>query len=69
VVPVAATAAMRAFSVPVTLGSSRKMSAPTQPLGAELDPLAELVRGPHLLERQEVGVERRRPITSPPGGC
>jgi hypothetical protein len=29
--PLAATAAMRAFSVPVTLGSSRKMSLPTSP--------------------------------------
>ena len=30
VVPFAATAAISAFSVPVTLGSSRKMSAPTR---------------------------------------
>ena len=56
--PLAATAAMSAFSVPVTLGSSRKMSSPDEPLlGLELVAVADGDRGAQLLERQEVGVD------------
>ena len=41
---------------PVTLGSSRKMSAPTSRLGLELVAVADGDRGAELLEREEVGV-------------
>ena len=73
VVPLAATAAISAFSVAVTLGSSRKTSAPTSPLVVNVI-RSEHVRGAELLERQEMRVEappaddvaaRRRSVTSP----
>ena len=49
---------MSAFSVPVTLGSSRKMSAPVEALlGLELVAVADGDRGAELLEREEVGVD------------
>ena len=55
--PLAITAAISAFSVPVTLGSSRKMSLPVSSLGLELVAVAHRDRGAQLLERQEVGVD------------
>ena len=61
VVPVAATAAVSAFSVAVTLGSSRKTSAPVSSAGAQLKGLAELERRAELLEREEVRVDAAAP--------
>ncbi len=57
VVPCAATAAISAFSVAVTLGSSRKTSAPFSRVGAELQPVGGGDRGAELLEGQEMRVE------------
>ena len=65
-----ATAAMTAFSVAITLASSRKTCVPRQAVGAHLvarrrscDLGAELARSAWMC-----GSSRRRPITSPPGG-
>ena len=56
--PFAATAAISAFSVAVTLGSSRKTSAPRSSARAELIALAQLVRrAPSCSKHEKVRVE------------
>jgi hypothetical protein len=52
---------MMAFSVPVTLGSSRKMSAPTSPLVRKVIRSPNSCAAPHRLEREEVRVETPAP--------
>src|SRR6266550_4106404 len=67
VVPLARTAAISAFSVPVTLGSSRKMSAPLS-LPSSLYTSPTLTSAPRRSSARKCVSTRRRPITSPPGG-
>ena len=57
VVPDAATAAISAFSVPVTLGSSRNTSAPRRPGRRQVEAVVELERGTEALEREKVRVD------------
>src|SRR5882672_7875727 len=68
VVPLAAVAAIRAFSVPVTLGSSRKMSAPTRCFASTLYSSPTVTSAPSRSSARKWVSTRRRPITSPPGG-
>src|SRR2546426_2063943 len=67
VVPLARTAAMSAFSVPVTLGSSRKMSAPLS-FPSSLYASPTLTSAPSRSSARKCVSTRRRPMTSPPGG-
>ena len=55
--PFAATAAVSAFSVAVTLGSSRKTSAPRSCLARRMKASLELEGRAELLEREEVRVD------------
>ena len=67
--PLAATAAMSAFSVPVTLGSSRKMSAPVEPLRPRArSGRRRMTEAPSCSSARKWVSTRRRPMTSPPGG-
>src|SRR5437762_1684460 len=67
VVPDARTAAINAFSVPVTLGSSRKISAPLSlPSSVYASPTE--TSAPSRSSARKCVSTRRRPITSPPGG-
>src|SRR6266576_746049 len=68
VVPRAAVAAIRAFSVPVTLGSSRKISAPLRCLASTLYSSPTVTSAPSCSSARKCVSTRRRPITSPPGG-
>src|SRR5438874_3921057 len=68
VVPAAATAAMRAFSVAVTLGSSRKMSAPRSVFASSWYVAPTVISVPNRSSARKWVSTRRRPITSPPGG-
>ena len=64
-----ATAAMIAFSVPITLASSRKMPLPAEPVGAQLVAVADRRRRRRARSNAWMcGSSGRRPITSPPGG-
>src|SRR5437773_5684225 len=67
VVPLARTAAIRAFSVPVTLGSSRKMSAPLS-LPSSVYASPTVTSAPSRSSARKCVSTRRRPMTSPPGG-
>src|ERR1700752_869877 len=67
VVPGARTAAMSAFSVPVTLGSSRKMSALLS-LPSNLYASPTGISAPSRSSARKCVSTRRRPMTSPPGG-
>ena len=66
--PLAITAAISAFSVPVTLGSSRNMSAPTSFFAFDLVAVAHHDRGAQRSSARKWVSTRRRPMTSPPGG-
>ena len=55
--PSASTAAMTAFSVPVTLASSRNNVVPLKTLGAHLVPLSGLDLGAERGERVDMGVD------------
>ena len=67
--PGVVTAAITAFSVPITLASSRKTGAPRSPSVAisNAGPLTSM-RAPSSANACTCGSRRRRPITSPPGG-
>ena len=66
--PEASTAAIRMFSVPVTEGSSRKISAPFRP-GDEMRIIASnSTVAPSAVKPPKWVSSRRRPMTSPPGG-
>ena len=62
------TAAIRAFSVPVTLGSSRKISAPMSCLASISYRSPTSTVAPSRSRARTWVSTRRRPITSPPGG-
>src|ERR1043166_8377604 len=66
--PRAATAPIRAFSVPVTLGSSRKMSAPVRCFASIASRPPTSTAAPSASSARMWVSTRRRPITSPPGG-
>src|SRR5512132_2819407 len=66
--PCAATAAIRAFSVPVTLGSSRKMSAPLSAFASSSKRSPIETDAPSCSSARKWVSTRRRPMTSPPGG-
>src|SRR3954451_24132790 len=67
--PGARTAAITAFSVPVTLGSSRNTSVPLSPFGAAMSMLRSILTSAPSPSHARVCVSmRRRPMTSPPGG-
>src|SRR5436309_929027 len=68
VVPRAATAAISAFSVAVTLGSSRKMSAPASRLASTWYVAPTVTAAPSCSRARKCVSTRRRPMTSPPGG-
>ena len=69
VVPRASTAAMIAFSVPVTDASSRYRSPPTSPRGARRwYSRSTSTSAPSAANAIRWVSTRRRPITSPPGG-
>ena len=68
VVPLAKTAELIAFSVPVTEGSSRKTSAPRRPDVLRRKPPLSSTVAPRALKARKCVSIRRRPITSPPGG-
>ena len=55
--PAATTAAISAFSVAVTLGSSRKTSAPFRAVACSSRRSVPLTFGAQLLERQDMGVD------------
>src|SRR3989442_1783119 len=67
VVPGARTAAINAFSVPVTLGSSRKISAALS-LPSSLYASPTVTSAPRRSSARKCVSTRRRPMTSPPGG-
>ena len=66
--PPAATAAINAFSVAVTLGSSRKMSVPARRFASILYAVPTVTSAPNCSRARKWVSMRRRPITSPPGG-
>ena len=69
VVPRARAAAISAFSVPVTLASSRWISAPSRPSGARRRySRSTSTSAPSAANAIRWVSTRRRPITSPPGG-
>ena len=69
VVPRASAAAISAFSVPVTLASSRWISAPRSPPGARSRySRPTSTSAPSAANAIRWVSTRRRPITSPPGG-
>ena len=59
---------MMAFSVPVTLASSSRMSCPTNSVARTLNSPLICTCAPSLLNARKCVSTRRRPITSPPGG-
>src|SRR5437667_1599639 len=59
---------MRAFSVAVTLGSSRKMSAPRSVFASSWYVAPTVISVPNRSSARKWVSTRRRPITSPPGG-
>jgi len=69
VVPGVSAAAMSAFSVAITDGSSMKTSVGRRPRGAlsTISPLQSTI-APMARKASRCGSRRRRPITSPPGG-
>src|SRR5882724_2836849 len=68
VVPWAATAATSAFSVAVTLGSSRKTSAPFSFEARNSSRWVAVTVAPNCSKARKCVSRRRRPMTSPPGG-
>src|SRR5436305_1076053 len=68
VVPWAATAATSAFSVAVTLGSSRNTSAPLSLLARNSSRWVAVTVAPNCSKARKCVSRRRRPMTSPPGG-
>src|SRR4051794_35948185 len=68
VVPWAATAATSAFSVAVTLGSSRKTSAPLRRAALNSSWCVAVTVAPNCSKARKCVSRRLRPITSPPGG-
>ena len=68
VVPWAATAAISAFSVAVTLGSSRKTSAPVRRFAVKCSRSLAVTPAPSCSNARKCVSRRRRPMTSPPGG-
>ncbi len=69
VVPGMSAAAIRAFSVAITEGSSMNTSVGLRPVGAfsTISPL-QSTTAPIARKASRCGSRRRRPITSPPGG-
>jgi len=67
-VPRAAAAAVTAFSVAVTLGSSRKTSAPRRPGVLSRNCSSSSKATPRRSSARKCVSSRRRPMTSPPGG-
>ena len=59
---------MIAFSVPVTDGSSRNMSAPSSRLAEMVNPPFKVTSAPNASNARKWVSILRRPITSPPGG-
>ena len=60
---------MTAFSVPVTLGSSRNTSVPRRPAGAAISiERSTRTSAPSPSKASTCVSMRRRPMTSPPGG-
>ncbi len=59
---------MTAFSVPVTLASSRKTFAPTRPAVRMVKRRFASISAPSFWNAWRCVSTRRRPITSPPGG-
>ena len=68
VVPGTATAAIKAFSVAVTLGSSRKMSAAASFLPSIWYVSPTVISAPSRSSASRCVSTRRRPMMSPPGG-
>src|SRR5947208_3247038 len=68
VVPWALTAATSAFSVAVTLGSSRKTSAPFSFVARNSSRWVAVTVAPSCSKARKWVSRRRRPMTSPPGG-
>ena len=66
--PRAATAAISAFSVPVTLASSRNTSAPTSAFASKSYVAPTAISAPRRCSASRWVSIRRRPMTSPPGG-
>ena len=66
--PSARTAAITAFSVAVTEASSRKMSAPTSLFELKSKCPFTWIFAPSCFNARKCVSNRRRPITSPPGG-
>ena len=66
--PLASTAAITAFSVPVTDASSRKIRAPTSPLALMCSRRSASISAPSLAKAAMWVSSRRLPMTSPPGG-
>ena len=62
------TAATSAFSVAVTLGSSRKTSAPFRRVARNSSRWFAVTVAPSCSKARKCVSSRRRPITSPPGG-
>src|SRR3954454_19641613 len=69
-VPGVSAAAMRAFSVPITDGSSMKKSHACRPRSGATRRMSRSysIRAPSARKASRCGSSRRRPITSPPGG-
>ncbi|MGY4283466.1 hypothetical protein ACVWXO_002686 [Bradyrhizobium sp. LM2.7] len=68
VMPSAATAAISAFSVAVTLGSSRNTSAPVSFEARNSSRSVAVTLAPSCSSASMCVSSRRRPMTSPPGG-
>ena len=71
VVPGVSAAAISAFSVPITDGSSMKKSHARRPPGGATivyDERVDSTTAPSARKASRCGSSRRRPITSPPGG-
>ena len=67
--PGVSAAAIRAFSVPITDGSSMKISpARSVPASFKMVWSCCSIRAPSALNASRCGSRRRRPMTSPPGG-
>src|SRR3954454_22370921 len=69
-VPGVSAAAMSAFSVPITDGSSMKKSHACSPPSGAVRRMSRSysIRAPSARKASRCGSSRRRPITSPPGG-
>ena len=70
VVPAVSAAAMSAFSVPITDGSSMKKSHASRPPSGAVRRMSRSCStcAPSARKASRCGSSRRRPITSPPGG-